>query len=162
MGQDIFTEKAIAIELTDFVARCTSQKSKRKQMAFELHGHELLSILQRDFAVTSKQNMIDTIKEIVSPLMDEEGYCTCSDTAECVLGVVAEHGCIELDKLPLFELRSFSRNRTCGYEVEAGVIYIMFDSHGMFETVMTDLGRHTAKMLKLDEVTETEWTVHSF
>ena len=42
------------------------------------------------------------------------------------------------------------------------VLYIMFESYDLFETVMTDEGKEFAKKLGVDYINETTWTVHSY
>lgn len=162
MGSDIFTEKAIAMELSDFVAKCTKAKPTRKLICDELFEEELITEDERDACVSCKQSIINVVQEKIEELMGDEGYCSCDATALNIITIVSTHGGINLERLPDFQVRSFSSQRISGYDVELDVLYIMFESYGMFETVMSKDGKRVAKELKLDEVTETEWTVHSY
>ena len=67
-----------------------------------------------------------------------------------------------VEHLVNFELRSFDNNREVGYDVDIDTIYLMFESHSLFETKMTKSGKELAKTLGLKEITETTWTIHSY
>jgi hypothetical protein len=79
-----------------------------------------------------------------------------------MLDTFCEQANIDLEELPSFSLRSFDSNRISGYEIETDVLYIMFDTFGLFKTVMTNEGKKVAKKLGVDSIQETTWTVHSY
>jgi hypothetical protein len=162
MGQDIFSEKAIAIELSDLVAKCTCHKAMRKLIADELHEDAVFTEEERDRAIVSKSNAIGEITNKINDLIDDEGYCSEEAIASLIVGVVCSHGGIKLNELPPFSMRMFKNNRISGYDVDLDTLYVMFESQDMFETVMTSEGRKVAKELQIDHITETEWTVHSY
>ena len=162
MGQDIFTEKAIAIELSDYVAKCTCHKRTRKLIADDLYEHAVLTEEERDEAIISKNNAIGVVSDKINDLMDDEGYCAEEAVAGLILEIVSTHGGVHLSELPSFSMRMFKNNRISGYDVDLETLYIMFESYDMFETVMTEEGRRVAKELQIDHITETEWTVHSY
>jgi hypothetical protein len=161
MGSDIYTESAVAIKLEDFLNRKElKKKSVRNDIVDELIKTGVMSALGRHLEMReSVSNFIDEFQSLISM---EDGYEDNRENNDKALRAFCNHTGLDLDNLITFELRSFDNNREVGYDVDIDTIYLMFESHGLFETKMTKEGKDLAKILGLKEITETTWTVHSY
>ena len=161
MGSDIYTESAVAIKLEDFLNRKKlKKKSVRNDIVDELIKTGVMSALGRHLEMReSVSNFIDEFQSLISM---EDGYEDNRENNDKALRAFCNHTGLDLDNLITFELRSFDNNREVGYDVDIDTIYLMFESHGLFETKMTKSGKELAKTLGLKEITETTWTVHSY
>jgi hypothetical protein len=161
MGSDIYTESAVAIRLQDFLNRKElKKKSVRNDIVDELIKTGVMSAVGRHLEMReSVSNFIDEFESLISM---EDGYEDNRENNDKALRVFCNHTGLDLDNLITFELRSFDNNREVGYDVDIDTIYLMFESHSLFETKMTKSGKELAKTLGLKEITETTWTVHSY
>ena len=161
MGSDIYTESAVAIKLEDFLNRKElKKKSVRNDIVDELIKTGVMSAVGRHLEMReSVSNFIDEFESLISM---EDGYEDNRENNDKALRAFCNHTGLDLDNLITFELRSFDNNREVGYDVDIDTIYLMFESHGLFETKMTKSGKELAETLGLKEITETTWTVHSY
>src|SRR5210317_147467 len=161
MGSDIYTESAVAIKLQDFLNRKElKKKSVRNDIVDELIKTGVMSAVGRHLEMReSVSNFIDEFESLISM---EDGYEDNRENNDKALRAFCNHTGLDLDNLITFELRSFDNNREVGYDVDIDTIYLMFESHSLFETKMTKSGKELAKTLGLKEITETTWTIHSY
>jgi len=161
MGSDIYTESAVAIRLQDFLNRKElKKKSVRNDIVDELIKTGVMSAVGRHLEMReSVSNFIDEFESLISM---EDGYEDNRENNDKALRAFCNHTGLDLDNLITFELRSFDNNREVGYDVDIDTIYLMFESHSLFETKMTKSGKELAKTLGLKEITETTWTIHSY
>ena len=161
MGSDIYTESAVAIRLQDFLNRKElKKKSVRNDIVDELIKTGVMSAVGRHLEM--RESVSNFINEFESLMSMEDGYEDNRENNDKALRAFCNHTGLDLDNLITFELRSFDNNREVGYDVDIDTIYLMFESHGLFETKMTKEGKDLAKILGLKEITETTWTVHSY
>lgn len=161
MGSDIYTESAVAIRLQDFLNRKElKQKSVRNDIVDELIKTGVMSAVGRHLEM--RESVSNFINEFESLISMEDGYEDNRENNDKALRAFCNHTGLDLDNLITFELRSFDNNREVGYDVDIDTIYLMFESHSLFETKMTKSGKELAKTLGLKEITETTWTVHSY
>ena len=109
-----------------------------------------------------RESVSNFINEFESLISMEDGYEDNRENNDKALRAFCNHTGLDLDNLITFELRSFDNNREVGYDVDIDTIYLMFESHSLFETKMTKSGKELAKTLGLKEITETTWTIHSY
>jgi hypothetical protein len=161
MGSDIYTESAVAIRLQDFLNRKElKKKSVRNDIVDELIKTGVMSAVGRHLEMReSVSNFINDFESLISM---EDGYEDNRENNDKALRAFCNHTGLDLDNLITFELRSFDNNREVGYDVDIDTIYLMFESHSLFETKMTKSGKELAKTLGLKEITETTWTIHSY
>jgi len=162
MGSDIYTESAVAIKLEDFLNRKElKKKSVRNDIVDELINAGFISPVDNHFEIReSVRNFID---KFISLMSMQDGYEDDRNNNGLMIRIFCDHTGINMDAdLVNFELRSFDNNREVGYDVDTDTIYLMFDSHRLFETKMTKEGKDLAKTLGLKEITETTWTIHSY
>lgn len=163
MGSDIYTESAVAVRFSDFLDRKElNKKSLRNAIVDDLIKNDLVveGLAEKLPMRDSKSVFINKFVDLIS--MSEEG---CEDDRERntkLLTIFCENVDIDLDNLPECNFRSFDNLRESGFDVEADVIYIMFESYGLFETKMTAEGKKLAKVLGQKSIEETTWTVHSY
>jgi hypothetical protein len=161
MGSDIYTESAVAIRLQDFLNRKElKQKSVRNDIVDELIKTGVMSAVGRHLEM--RESVSNFINEFESLISMEDGYEDNRENNDKALRAFCNHAGLDLDNLITFELRSFDNNREVGYDVDIDTIYLMFESHSLFETKMTKSGKELAKTLGLKEITETTWTIHSY
>ena len=161
MGSDIYTESAVAIRLQDFLNRKElKQKSVRNDIVDELIKTGVMSAVGRHLEM--RESVSNFINEFESLISMEDGYEDNRENNDKALRAFCNHTGLDLDNLITFELRSFDNNREVGYDVDTDTIYLMFESHSLFETKMTKSGKELAKTLGLKEITETTWTIHSY
>ena len=161
MGSDIYTESAVAIKLEDFLNRKElKKKSVRNDIVDELIKTGIMSAVGRHLEM--RESVSNFINEFESLISMEDGYEDNRENNDKALRAFCNHTGLDLDNLITFELRSFDNNREVGYDVDVDTIYLMFESHSLFETKMTKSGKELAKTLGLKEITETTWTVHSY
>jgi hypothetical protein len=161
MGSDIYTESAVAIRLQDFLNRKElKQKSVRNDIVDELIKTGVMSAVGRHLEM--RESVSNFINEFESLISMEDGYEDNRENNDKALRAFCNHTGLDLDNLITFELRSFDNNREVGYDVDIDTIYLMFESHSLFETKMTKSGKELAKTLGLKEITETTWTIHSY
>ena len=161
MGSDIYTESAVAIKLEDFLNRKElKKKSVRNDIVDELIKVGVMSAVGRHLEM--RESVSNFINEFESLISMEDGYEDNRENNDKALRAFCNHTGLDLDNLITFELRSFDNNREVGYDVDTDTIYLMFESHGLFETKMTKEGKDLAKTLRLKEITETTWTIHSY
>ena len=110
--------------------------------------------------VKNKSGFIEAFIDTIS--MTEEGYEGDEDRNRFIIETFCQHAGIHLPDLPNWTLRQFDSCRESGYDIMTDVIYIMFESFDLFETVRTDDGKKVAETLGLDYINETTWTVHSY
>lgn len=165
MGSDIFTESAVAVEVVDFLRQPPIKKKPvRTDIANTLFKHDYIDEEARDTMIKNRDGFIDTFIATLS--MDESeyssGYENDKEHNEFMIRTFCQYTGIDADDLPDWNLRIFDSNRESGYDIMTGVLYIMFDSFGLFETRMTKLGEELAKTLNAESIYETTWTVHSY
>ena len=165
MGSDIYTESAVAIEVVDFLRQPPiKKKAVRTNIANVLFKHDYIDALFRHTMIKNRDGFIDTF--ISSLSMDESeyssGYESDRDRNEFMITTFCKNVDIDPDKLPDWSLRIFHSNRESGYDIMTDTLYIMFESYGLFQTVMTDEGKEFAETLGTDHINETTWTVHSY
>ena len=161
MGSDIYTESAVAVRLDDFLnVDAIKKKAARELITNVFYQEKLIS----DYSFTdmnkSKNLFIETFIHEMS--MSEEGYEADEERNRYMIQTFCDVAKIDLEDLPEFSLRSFDSCRISGYDIETDVLYIMFDTFGLFKTVMTDEGKKVAKKLGMDSIQETTWTVYSY
>lgn len=162
MGSDIYTESAVAVRLQDFLDRKElDKKSLRNAIVDDLIKNDLVveGLVEKLPMRDSKNVFINKFVDLIS--MDE-GYENDRERNTKLLTIFCEHVGIDLDNLPECNFRSFDNLREAGWDVEADVVYLMFESYGLFETKMTKEGKRLAKILGKESITETTWTVHSY
>lgn len=159
MGSDIYTESAVAIKLQDFLNRKElKKKTVRNDIVDELIRHGISEFNPHYM----RENASHFIEEFESLISMQDGYEDDRERNDKALRAFCNHTDLDFDNLITFELRSFDNNREVGYDVDIDTIYLMFESHGLFETKMTKSGKELAKTLGLKEITETTWTIHSY
>ena len=165
MGSDIYTESAVAIEVVDFLRQAPIKKKPvRTNIANILFKHDYIDEQARDAMIKNRNGFIETFTAELS--MDESeyssGYESDRDRNEFMITTFCKNVDIDPEKLPNWTLRIFDSNRESGYDIMTDVLYIMFESYGLFQTVMTDEGKELAETLGTNYITETTWTVHSY
>ena len=160
MGSDIFTESAIAVELLDFINIVSiKKKATREIIANIFYQEEIINDESFKIMVKSKSGFIEVFIDAISMI---EGYESDEERNQFMINTFCEHGGISLQDLPNWTLRQFDSCRESGYDIMTDTLYIMFESFGLFQTVMTDDGKELAETLQMDHITETTWTVHSY
>ena len=165
MGSDIFTESAVAIEVVDFLHQAPIKKKPvRTNIANILFKHDHINEEARDAMIKNRDGFIETFTAELSMDQSEysSGYENDRDRNDFMITTFCKNVDIDPEKLPDWTLRIFDSNRESGYDIMTDVLYIMFESYGLFETVMTDEGKELAETLGTNYITETTWTVHSF
>ena len=161
MGSDIYTESAVAIKLKDFLNRKElKKKSVRNEIVDELIKTGFISAVGKHLEM--RESVGNFIEHFTAAISMQDGYEEDREHNDKALRAFCDHTGIDLDNLITFELRSFTNNRESGYSIETDTIYLMFESHSLFETKMTESGKELAETLGLKEITETTWTVHSY
>ena len=162
MGTDIFTESAVAIPLDLFInVDSIKKKANRQLIANVLYQEQYIDEQALAAMAKSKSGFIQTFIAEIS-MSEEEGYESDEERNKFMLETFCENSNINLKELPQFSFRSFDSNRYSGYDIETGVLYIMFEPYDLFETVMTDKGKKVAETLGVDCIHETTWTVYSY
>jgi hypothetical protein len=165
MGSDIYTESAVAVEFVDFLRRNEIKKKAVRQIIANVLYQEKY-IDEEVFAtmIKNRDGFIDTFINALSMEQGEysSGYENDREHNQFMLRTFCQHTGIDADDLPDWNLRIFDSNRESGYDIMTGVLYIMFEPYGLFETKMTKLGKELAKTLQMEFITETTWTVHSY
>jgi hypothetical protein len=160
MGTDIYPESGVAILITDFLnVDAIKKKGVRELIANVLYQEKIIGDNCFTAMVKNKSEFIETF---VKHIRMSEGYDSDEEHNRFMLDTFCEQANIRLEELPDFSLRSFDSNRISGYDVETDELYIMFDTFGLFKTVMTNEGKKVAKKLGMDSIQETTWTVHSY
>lgn len=164
MGVDIFTEKALALPLENYVVTCGKTKKARKGIAADLLDIEVITKEEHDEILEDKSFLVASVLGFVEGRMSEEGYYEDSEAElEEILEILGKHNDIEFKEVVGgYSIRSFSNSRYSGYDVETGVVYIMIESFDLFMTVPTPKGEEIGRKLKIKDVTETEWTTYSY
>jgi len=165
MGSDIFTESAVALEVVDFLRRNEIKKKANRQLIANVLYQE--KYIDEEALAAMIKNRDGFINTFISELsMDESeyssGYESDRERNEFMIRTFCQHTGIDPEKLPDWNLRIFDSNRESGYDIMTDTLYIMFESFGLFQTVMTDDGKELAETLQMDHITETTWTVHSY
>jgi len=162
MGSDIYTESAVAVRFSDFLDRKElDKKSLRNAIVDDLIKNDLVveGLVEKLPMRDSKSVFINKFLDLISMI---EGYEQDREHNTKLLTIFCEHVGIDLDNLPECNFRSFYNLRESGFDVEADVIYLMFEIYGLFETKMTKEGKKLAKVLGQKSIEETTWTVHSY
>ena len=170
MGSDIFTESAVAIPLDLFInVDSIKKKANRELIANTLYQEKYIDEEALAAMTKNRDGFIDTfINELSIGRFDGDeseyssGYEKDRDRNEFMIATFCKNVDIDPEKLPDWSLRIFDSNRESGYDIMTDVLYIMFESYGLFETVMTDEGKELAETLGTDCINETTWTVHSY
>ena len=164
MGSDIYTESAVAVRFDDFLnsRKELNKKSLRNAIVDDLIKNDLLveGLVEKLPMRDSKSVFINKFVDLIS--MSEEGYENDRKHNTELLTIFCEHVGVDLDDLPECNFRFFESSRESGWDVEADVIYLMFEPYGLFETKMTKEGKKLAKVLGKESIEETTWTVHSY
>lgn len=165
MGSDIFTESAVAVEMTDFLRRNEIKKKANRQLIANVLYQE--KYIDEEALAAMIKNRDGFIETFIAELSMEEGeyssgYESDRERNEFMIRTFCQHTEIDADDLPDWSIRIFDSNRESGYDIMTDVLYIMFESYGLFETVMTDEGKELAETLGTDCINETTWTVHSY
>jgi len=165
MGSDIYTESAVAIEVVDFLRRNEIKKKGNRQLIANVLYQE--KYIDEEALAAMTKNRDGFIETFIAELsMDQSeyssGYESDRERNEFMIRTFCEHTGIDPEKLPDWSLRIFDSNRESGYDIMTDTLYIMFESYGLFQTVMTDEGKEFAKALGTDYINETTWTVHSY
>ena len=165
MGSDIYTESAVAIEVVDFLRRNEIKKKGNRQLiANVLYQEKYIDEEALAAMVKNRDGFIETFTAELSMDQSEysSGYESDRERNEFMIRTFCQHTGIDPEKLPDWSLRIFDSNRESGYDIMTDTLYIMFESYGLFQTVMTDEGKEFAKTLGTDYIDETTWTVHSY
>ena len=163
MGVDIYTEKALAVTVDEFVQLTCRLKKSRKTIAETLVHDELCTEEQAKLMVEGSGFCRDWFTERFKEDLDgNEGYPENDSYLRRLIDILAGGGGVDFQKLPRYDIRSFESSRDSGYEVEVGVPYLMFDSSELFEQKLSKTGQAVSKQLNIKNVTETEWTVYSY
>lgn len=165
MGSDIFTESAVAIEVVDFLRQAPIKKKPvRTNIANILFKHDYIDEEARDAMIKNRDGFIETFTAELSMDQSEysSGYENDRDRNDFMITTFCKNVDIDPEKLPDWTLRIFDSNRESGYDIMTDVLYIMFESYGLFQTVMTDEGKELAETLGTNYINETTWTVHSY
>ena len=165
MGSDIFTESAVAIEVVDFLRRNEIKKKGNRQLIANVLYQE--KYIDEEALAAMTKNRDGFIETFIAELsMDtseySSGYESDRERNEFMIRTFCQHTGIDPDKLPDWSLRIFDSNRESGYDIMTDTLYIMFESFGLFQTVMTDEGKELAETLGTKHIQETTWTVHSY
>lgn len=165
MGSDIYTESAVAVEVVDFLRRNEIKKKGNRQLIANVLYQE--KYIDEEALAAMTKNRDGFIETFIAELsMDtseySSGYESDRERNEFMIRTFCQHTGIDPDKLPDWSLRIFDSNREAGYDIMTDVLYIMFESFGLFQTVMTDEGKQVAEALGMDSICETTWTVHSY
>ena len=162
MGVDIYTEKAVAVTVDEFVQKTCRLKKSRKAIAESLLHEELCGDEQAKLMIERSGFCRDWFgARFTEDLEGNEGYPENEDYHRRLVSILADASGVNLKKLPRYEIRMFESSRYSGYEVSVGVPYLMFDSHGLFEQRLSKKGKAIENELGID-VVETEWTVYSY
>jgi len=160
MGSDIYTESAVAIPLVDFLnVDGIKKKNARELIANIFYQDKVIGDQAFTDMIKSKNLFIETFLNTISM---SDGFEGDEEHNRFMMQTFCEHAGIDIEELPDYYFRSFDSCRESGYDIETGVVYIMFECFELFETVMTDEGKKVAKTLGLDYINETTWTVHSY
>lgn len=165
MGSDIYTESAVAIEVVDFLRRNEIKKKANRQLiANVLYQEKYIDEETLAAMIKNRDGFIETFIAELSMDTSEysSGYESDRERNEFMIRTFCQHTGIDPDKLPDWSLRIFDSNREAGYDIMTDTLYIMFESFGLFQTVMTDEGKEFAEALGTDHIYETTWTVHSY
>lgn len=160
MGSDIYTESAVAVKLCDFLNRPEIEKKENRKKICDLVKEKFPDEKLNNF-LKSKDSFIE---QFVDSIEVSDGY-EVEDSKEIhdtLIMAFCEVVGINYEDLPDYSFRYFESSRESGWDVETDVLYIMFESFGMFETKMTEEGKKLAKALGQKEISETTWTVHSY
>lgn len=162
MGVDIFTEKAVAVTVDEFVQKTCRLKKSRKAITEALVHEEMCTDEQAKLMVERSGFCRDWFSQRFKEDMEgNEGYPENEDYLRRLVDILADGAGVNLKKLPHYDIRMFESSRYSGYEVEVGVPYLMFESHGLFEQRLSKKGKAIENELGID-VVETEWTVYSY
>ena len=162
MGSDIYTESAVAVRFDDFLDRKELDENHiRNGIVNDLIGNDIVieGLTQKLMMRDSKTALIGKLVDLISM---SEGYEDDRERNTQILKIFCENVGIDLDSLPECNFRSFESSRESGWDVETDVVYLMFESAGLFETRMTAEGKKLAKVLGQKSIEETTWTVHSY
>ena len=160
MGSDIYTESAVAIPFSDFLDRKElNKKSVINAIVDNLIKASIVPATDHMEMRKDKHHFAEGLVDLVSMI---EGYEQDRGHNTKLLQIFCEHVGIDLDSLPECNFRSFESSRESGWDVEADVVYLMFEPHGLFETKMTKEGKKLAKVLGKESIEEITWTVHSY
>ena len=162
MGSDIYTESAVAVRFDDFLNRKELDENYvRNGIVNDLIGNDIVieGLTQKLMMRDSKTALIGKLVDLISM---SEGYEDDRERNTQILKIFCENVGIDLDSLPECNFRSFESSRESGWDVETDVVYLMFESAGLFETRMTAEGKKLAKVLGQKSIEETTWTVHSY
>jgi len=160
MGSDIFTESAVAVELETFLnVDAINKKGARELIANILYQEKIIGDESLSAMTKNKDDFIETF---ISEISMSDGYENCQERNKFMLETFGLHTGIDMSDMPEWSLRQFDNCRESGYDIMTDVMYIMFESYDLFETVMTDEGKKVAKKLGFDNINETTWTVHSY
>ena len=165
MGSDIFTESAVAVEMTDFLRRNEIKKKANRQLiANVLYQEKYIDEEALAAMIKNRDGFIETFTAEISMEEGEysSGYESDRERNEFMIRTFCQYTGIDADDLPEWTIRIFDSSRESGYDVETNVLYIMFEPYDLFETKMTKLGEELAKTLEMKFITETTWTVHSY
>ena len=162
MGSDIYTESAVAVRFDDFLnsRKELNKKPFRNALVDKLIESKMVSATDHLSMRDSRTVLVDKLVGLIS--MSEDGYEDNREYNTQLLTIFCEHVGIDLDNLPECNFRFFESSRESGWDVEADVLYLMFEPHGLFETKMTKEGKKLAKALGRESIQETTWTVHSY
>jgi hypothetical protein len=160
MGSDIYTESAVAVRFDDFLDR----KELNKKSVINAIVDDLIkaNIIPATNHMEFRKDKYSLAEGLVYLISMDEGYEGDRERNTKLLTIFCEHVGIDLDNLPECNFRSFDNLRESGFDVEADVIYLMFEPYGLFETKMTTEGKKLAKVLGKKSIEETTWTVHSY
>lgn len=162
MGSDIYTESAIAIKLCDFLNRSEiKNKENRKKIVEIVQKTCPIPEEKVDLLLKSKDSFVEAFVDLID-MSDGYEVEDSKESHDALVMAFCEVVGINFEDLPDYSFRSFESSRESGWEVDADVTYVMFESFGMFETKMTDNGKKLAKALGQEEISETTWTVHSY
>ena len=160
MGSDIYTESAVAVRFSDFLDRKElDKKSVINAIVDDLIKAKIIPVTNHMEFRKDRHSLAEGLVDLIS--MDE-GYEGDREHNTKLLTIFCEHVGVDLDNLPECNFRSFDNLREAGWDVEADVVYLMFEPYGLFETKMTAEGKKLAKVLGQKSITETTWTVHSY
>lgn len=162
MGSDIYTESAVAVPFSDFLDRKElNKKSIINAIVDDLIKNDIVveGLVEKLPFRKDKYHLVEGLVDLISM---NEGYEDDRERNTKILKIFCENVGIDLDSLPECNFRFFESSRESGWDVEADVLYLMFETYGLFETKMTKEGKKFAKFLGKESIEETTWTVHSY
>lgn len=171
MGMDIYSEHGVVLEVSEICNRLFGGVKKKQ---FKTMCEALAQYLVEHNADKQFDGAITTLPTIKDGKEFGDWFTKfCEDQLESDYGdayfATEEHMSklwnIALDVLgvdfPAVTFHYWTRSRLNGWDVPIDTPCIVIDDTDLFETRMTSRGKRVAKLLGVDEITSTTWTIMS-